>query len=189
MTLAELRALAPRFGPVALVQFDFTPTPGTAISRANAIAPVRLLQSGRRGSCRAGDHSIQIGMRGSLFQITDITQSLALGYDVLTCDAVFEMGTKAVADRIAMRTAGRPCSLPSTWISSTRKCAGRATPELGGPTARETLLLLRHLHGIRLVGCDVVEMNRHDDDPGQTTALLAATVMAELLALSVSGKQ
>jgi hypothetical protein len=32
-------------------------------------------------------------------------------------------------------------------------------------------------------------MNPLYDDPGQTTALLAATVMAELLALSASDKQ
>ena len=43
--------------------------------------------------------------------------------------------------------------------------------------------MLRKLNRVNLVGCDVVETNPLYDGPGQITALLAATVMAELLAL------
>jgi agmatinase len=57
------------------------------------------------------------------------------------------------------------------------------TPEAGGPSAREALDLLRRLQAINLVGCDVVELCPPFDHPAQTTALLAATVLAELLAL------
>jgi len=129
-------------------------------------------------------------MRGSLFQVTDISQSLALGYDVLTCDQIFEIGVQAVADRIAARTAGRPCFITFDMdFVDPGSAPGVQTPESGGPTSRETLLVLRRLHDLHLVGCDVVEMNPLYDDPGQTTALLAATVMAELLALSASDKQ
>jgi agmatinase len=64
---------------------------------------------------------------------------------------------------------------------------GVQTPEAGGPTARETLSLLRALRTIDLVGCDVVEVNPLFDGPGQITALLAATIMAELMALKAEG--
>jgi agmatinase len=60
---------------------------------------------------------------------------------------------------------------------------GVQTPEAGGPSAREALAILRALGGLDLVGCDVVETNPLFDGPGQVTALLAATVAAELLAL------
>ena len=190
VTLEELRALAPRFGPVALVQFDSHTDTWDSYFAGKRYSSGTPFRRAVEEDLVAPDHSIQIGMRGSLFQITDITQSLALGYDVLTCDAVFEMGIQAVADRIAMRTAGRPCFITFDMdFVDPGSAPGVQTPESGGPTARETLMLLRHLHGIRLVGCDVVEMNPLYDDPGQTTALLAATVMAELLALSASGKQ
>jgi arginase family enzyme len=56
------------------------------------------------------------------------------------------------------------------------------TPEAGGPTAREIVRLVRGLRGLDLVGADVVEMNPNYD-AGQITALLAATVAAEVLAL------
>ena len=41
VTLAELRAVASRFGPVALIHSIRTRIPGTAISQANATAPAR----------------------------------------------------------------------------------------------------------------------------------------------------
>jgi agmatinase len=190
VTLAELRAVASRFGPVALVQFDsHTDTWDSyfAGKRYSAGTPFRRAVE---EELVTPSHSIQIGMRGSLFQVTDISQSLALGYDVLTCDQLFELGVQAVADRIAARTAGRPCFITFDMdFVDPGSAPGVQTPESGGPTSRETLLLLRHLHDLQLVGSDVVEMNPLYDDPGQTTALLAATVMAELLALSASGKQ
>ena len=190
VTLAELRAVASRFGPLALIQFDsHTDTWDSyfAGKRYSAGTPFRRAVE---EELVTPAHSIQIGMRGSLFQVTDISQSLALGYDVLTCDQIFEIGVQAVADRIAARTAGRPCFITFDMdFVDPGSAPGVQTPESGGPTSRETLLMLRRLHDLHLVGCDVVEMNPLYDDPGQTTALLAATVMAELLALSASGKQ
>ena len=190
VTLAELRAVASRFGPLALIQFDsHTDTWDSYFGgkRYSAGTPFRRAVE---EELVTPAHSIQIGMRGSLFQVTDISQSLALGYDVLTCDQIFEIGVQAVADRIAARTAGRPCFITFDMdFVDPGSAPGVQTPESGGPTSRETLLVLRRLHDLHLVGCDVVEMNPLYDDPGQTTALLAATVMAELLALSASGKQ
>jgi agmatinase len=63
------------------------------------------------------------------------------------------------------------------------------TPEAGGFSAHETLTILRKLRDINLVGCDVVEVNPLYDGPGQITSLLAATVMAELLALLADGRR
>jgi agmatinase len=190
VTLAELRAVASRFGPLALIQFDsHTDTWDTYFGgkRYSAGTPFRRAVE---EELVTPAHSIQIGMRGSLFQVTDISQSLALGYDVVTCDQIFEIGVQAVADRIAARTAGRPCFITFDMdFVDPGSAPGVQTPESGGPTSRETLLVLRRLHDLHLAGCDVVEMNPLYDDPGQTTALLAATVMAELLALSASDKQ
>lgn len=60
------------------------------------------------------------------------------------------------------------------------------TPVSGGPAARETLQIIRALHGIDLIGCDVEEANPLYDSTAQITALPAATVMAKLLALLAS---
>ena len=58
---------------------------------------------------------------------------------------------------------------------------GTGTPVPGGLTSYEALALVRSLVGLQVVGCDVVEISPDHDTTGNT-ALLAATVLAELLA-------
>lgn len=187
VTLGELRAVAAKHGPVALVQFDSHSdtwdkyfadklySAGTPFRRAveeNLVDPA---------------HSIQIGLRGSLFRPTDITQSIDLGYEVVTTDQMFEMGIPALAARIRERTGGRP-----TFITFDMDFVDPAfapaveTPEAGGPSARETLLLLRALNGINLVGCDVTEISPMYEGAGQITSLLGATVLSEFMSLLAS---
>ncbi|KGT87817.1 agmatinase [Erwinia typographi] len=187
VTLAELRALAKIHGPLALVQFDSHSdtwdkyfadqcySAGTPFRRAveeNIVDP---------------HHSIQIGLRGSLFRTTDISQSVDLGYKVLTTDELFRQGISEVVQQIAERTAGLP-----TFITFDMDFVDPAfapaveTPEAGGPSSREALQLLRELKNINLVGCDVTEISPAYDGPGQITSLLGATVMLELLALLAS---
>ncbi|WP_102960081.1 agmatinase [Mangrovicella endophytica] len=184
VTLAELRAVAKRHGPLALVQFDShsdTWDKYFAGKRYSAGTPFRRAVE---EAIVSPEHSIQIGLRGSLFTPTDISQSLDLGYDVVTTDAMFEMGIAALADRIAERTAGRPTFVTFDMdFVDPAYAPGVQTPEAGGPSARETLALLRAMKGLNLVGCDVVELNPLFEGPSQITALLAATVMAELMAL------
>jgi agmatinase len=60
---------------------------------------------------------------------------------------------------------------------------GTGTPEVGGFTTAEAVGFLRALRGIRLAAADVVEVSPSYDGPGQITALAAANVAWELLAL------
>jgi len=62
---------------------------------------------------------------------------------------------------------------------------GTGTPEVAGFSTAEALAFLRALRGIDIVGCDVVEVAPSYDGPGQPTALAAANVVFELLALRV----
>lgn len=188
VTLAELRALADRHGPLGLVQFDsHTDTWDKYFAGKRYSAGTPFLRGIEEGIIDPS-HSIQIGMRGSLFRETDITQSLDLGYEVLTTDDVFDLGFKAVAEHIRVRASGGPTFLTFDMDFVDPAAAPAVeTPESGGPNAREALHLLRAIHGIDLVGCDVVEISPMYDGPGQITALLGATVMAELLALMAEG--
>jgi arginase family enzyme len=60
---------------------------------------------------------------------------------------------------------------------------GTGTPEIAGFSTAEAVGHLRALRGIRLVGCDVVEVSPPYDGAGQQTALAGANVLWELLAL------
>jgi guanidinopropionase len=57
---------------------------------------------------------------------------------------------------------------------------GTGTPEVGGMTTIEAQALLRGLRGLDLVGADVVEVSP-PFDPSGNTALVAATMMYELV--------
>lgn len=59
---------------------------------------------------------------------------------------------------------------------------GTGTPEVGGMTTREAQALVRGLRGLDLIGADVVEVSP-PLDPSGNTALVAATMMYEVLCL------
>ena len=59
---------------------------------------------------------------------------------------------------------------------------GTGTPEVGGLTTIEAQGLIRGLRGLNLVGADFVEVSPPFDSSGNT-ALIAATIMYEILCL------
>jgi agmatinase len=65
---------------------------------------------------------------------------------------------------------------------------GTGTPEVAGLLPHEALAFLRALGGLPFVGYDVVEVSPQFDGPGQVTALNAASVGYELLALTALAK-
>ncbi|ACM03837.1 agmatinase [Cereibacter sphaeroides] len=184
VSLAGLRAVAKRHGPLGLVHFDsHTDTWDSYFDGKRYSAGTMFRRAIEEGIVDPA-RSIQVGMRGSLFQRADVSQSVDLGLEVITCDEMFALGLPETARRIAARSAGHPAFLSFDLdFVDPAYAPGVETPECGGPTARETLSLLRSLQGLNLVGCDVVELNPSYDGPGQITALLGATVMAELLAI------
>ena len=60
---------------------------------------------------------------------------------------------------------------------------GTGTPEIAGFSTAEAVAFLRSLRGIKLAGADLVEVAPAYDGPGQQTAVAAANVGFELLAL------
>ena len=183
ITLPELRALGKVHGPLAILQFDsHTDTWDTYFAGQKHSAGTAFRRGVEEGWIDARA-SIQAGMRGSLFTRSDVQQSVDLGYEVVTTDEMLDGGIETLAGRIREKFRGRKVFLSFDMdIVDPAFVPGVQTPEAGGPTAREILRLLRSLRGLNLVGADVVEMNPNYD-AGQITALLAATVGAEILAL------
>jgi agmatinase len=183
IALPELRAAASVHGPLALVQFDSHADTwdsyfgqkhnhGTPFRRA---AEEGLLDPSR---------SIQVGMRGSLYGAGDLDASRELGFDVVPTDEVRGLGIPAVIERIRDRVgdARAYVSFDVDFVDPAY-APGTGTPEVGGYTSREAQEFARGLSGLNTVGYDVVEVYPQYDGPGQVTALLAATVAHEFLAL------
>jgi agmatinase len=129
-------------------------------------------------------HSIEVGLRGSVYEKDDWTGLRdELGLEYLTTEEVFDLGPEEVAKRIRKRV-GKSTAFISFDIDVVDPAfaPGTGTPEAGGPSAHDMLVVLRGLTGIEFVGFDVVEVIPAYDPAGQT-ATLAANLAYEMLSL------
>ena len=183
ITLAELRALAKKHGPLALVQLDSHGDVwesyfgqryfhGTTFKRA--------LEEGVLDPTA----SVQAGMRGSLYGPDDIQIAKDFGFTVLTTDELRDLGPQRYGELVREQVGDRPVfvSFDIDFLDPAF-APGTGTPEAGGFSTAEALAFVRNLKGIRLEGCDVVEVSPPYDNAGAITALAGATVMYELLSL------
>jgi agmatinase len=183
ITLPELRAVAEKFGPVALIQFDShgdvwrgyfggKDTHGTPFRRA--------VEEGLLDTAR----SSQIGLRGSIYDFDDLQQSRELGFKVITGDELHLSGLDAVIGAVKERAGDGPCFLTFDidFVDPTYAPA-TGTPEVGGFTSWESQYLLRGLQGLNFVAFDLVEVSPPYDNAGATTSLLAANLVYEFISL------
>ena len=189
ITLAELRAIAKKHGPVALVQFDsHTDTdPDYYGHKYNHGTPfIRAVEEG----LLLVEHSIQIGIRGSTYSKDEIEKARRLGFEVVTAEEMFKLGIDKVAQMIQERVGEAKVFVTfDIDFVDPAYAPGTGTPEVGGPSSRETLELVRKgLKGLNFVGFDLVEVYPQYD-PGFITALLAAHLVFEFISLIALNKR
>jgi agmatinase len=182
VALPLLRATAARHGPVALIHFDAhldtwdtyfgAPyTHGTPFRRAAEEGVLAL------------DSSAHVGIRGSLYARTDLSEDRELGFAIVSTADVARRGVDEAIDRIRARVGDRPVYVSiDIDVLDPAHAPGTGTPEPGGLTTRELQLILRGLDGLRLVGADVVEVAPAYDH-AELTSLAAANAAYELLGL------
>jgi agmatinase len=182
IALPLLRAAHARFGPVALLHFDAhldtwdtyfgaRYTHGTPFRRASEEGLLAL------------DRSAHIGIRNSLYGPTDLTQDRELGFAAVSTLDIARRGVDEALDRVRARLGDSPVYVSiDIDVLDPAHAPGTGTPEPGGLTTRELQLLLHGLVDLPIVGADVVEVSPAYDH-AQLTALAAATVVYELLAL------
>ena len=105
------------------------------------------------------ENSIQVGMRGSLFDSGDWNDSRELGFELISADEVREPGISETISRIHERIGDSKAyvSFDVDFVDPAF-APGTGTPEVGGFTSREAQVLVRGLGNINIVGCDVVEV-------------------------------
>ena len=182
VTLPELRAMAKRHGPVALIHFDSHTdtgdkrfgrkyTHGTPFRRAVEEELILV------------DHSIQAGMRGSVYSRDSLDDARKMGFDLVTSVEAQERGIDELIRRIRDR-AGDAKAFVTFDIDfvDPAYAPGTGTPEVGGFTSSEALRVVRGLRDLDLVGFDLVEV-LPQYDTSQITALLAANLVYEFISL------
>ncbi|MET0849542.1 MAG: agmatinase [Candidatus Rokuibacteriota bacterium] len=182
ITLPILRRLAARHGTLGLVHFDAHPDTWDEYFGSKHFHGTTFRRAVEEGVVD-GRRVVQIGIRGPLYAEDDFDFHREHGLEAIRVEAVKERGTAWVAERL-QRLAGGPvyCSFDIDAVDPAYAPA-TGTPEVGGLTSWEALVLVRALRGIRLVGADLVEVSPLYDGPGQITSLLAANLVFELLSL------
>ncbi|TMM18923.1 MAG: agmatinase [Actinobacteria bacterium] len=184
VALGELRAQAGAHGPVALVLLDahadtWEDYYGERLFHGTVIR--RAVEEGLLDPRR----SLIAGIRGPLYAAEDLEQARALGLELVPIEELRRSPPSAFAARVRERTAAGPVFVGvDIDVADPSAAPGTGTPEVGGLSSGELIDLLRALAGVRVVGFDVVEVSPPYDAPGQITALLAANVAYEMLALT-----
>ena len=181
ITLALLRALSARTGPLALVHFDahVDTWPDSFGQRFGHGSPFyHAIEEG----LIEPRHSVQVGIRSPMDRsVHDWT--LGKGVTILFAETVHEQGPKAIAERIRAVVGDRPAYLTFDVDALDPAFApGTGTPEIGGLFTWQAQAVLRRLAGIDFRGMDVVEV-APPYDVSEITALAAATFAWEYLAL------
>lgn len=182
ITLAELRVVAKRYGPVGLIDFDSHTdtlesywgeryTHGTWCKRA--------IEEGLIDTRRA----VQIGIRGGLYGSEDRAGARALGLRLIPTEALLRRGVDDVLPEVRERIGTGPAFLTfDIDFIDPAFAPGTGTPEVGGPGSRDALRLVRGLRGLDFKGFDLVEVLPQYDH-GEVTSLAAGTLLHEFLAL------
>ena len=185
VVLGELRAHAAAVGgPLALVLLDahadtwdeyygeriFHGTPFRRAVEEGLLLPER---------------SLLAGMRGPLYSASDLGSARELGFELLTGEELRALTPAEYGRRVRERVGEAPAYLSfDIDVIDPAFAPATGTPEVAGLTPHEALGFLHSLAGMRFRGFDVVEVSAPYDGPGQTTAMLAANIAYELLALS-----
>ena len=189
VALGELRAQAAAHGALALVLLDAHADTWEDYYGERLFHGTVLRRAVEEGLVDP-ERSLIAGLRGSVYAPDDLAQARTLGFELV---AIEQLRAMAPADfgALVRERVGRNEVFLSVDIDVVDPCAapGTGTPEVGGLLAAELIELLRALAGMRFGGFDVVEVCPPYDSPGQITALLAANVAYEMLALSAIGKE
>jgi agmatinase len=179
--LPILRAIHRHFGPVALVQLDahgdtwsgYFGSPhshGTPVKHA---VDEGLIENG---------YALQVGLRGQVYSEDDFEFARQHHIQIVTSEEFHRGGLQLVKPHLK-KLRGRSVYLTlDIDVVDPAFAPGTGTPQVGGLSSAQILELVRSLKGLKLVGCDLVEVSPPYDN-GEITSLLAANLLFEMLCL------
>ncbi|WP_300033844.1 agmatinase [uncultured Roseobacter sp.] len=179
-SLPVLRALA-RNGPLGMIHFDSHTDlfnsyfGGTKYTHGTPFR--RAVEEGLLDPKRV----IQIGIRGSAYDMEDRDFAAATGIRIVPIEEFFARGPEDVMAEARALVGSDP-----TYVSydidfvDPAFAPGTGTPEVGGPTSFQALQVARLLSGVTIAGADLVEVSPPFDASGGT-AFLGVSIMFEML--------
>lgn len=182
ISLALLRSVAKKYGPVALIHFDAHMDTwqdnynGIPFGHGNPFFHAineKLINPNKM---------IQIGIRSPIQKnIFDWTKQK--GVHIWTAEDVHETNVKIIIDYIKKELQDLPVYLTiDIDVLDPAYAPGTGTPEIGGLHSWQVQKILRYLTELNFVGMDIVEVSP-PYDVNEITSLAAATFVWEYLAL------
>ncbi|WP_279130769.1 agmatinase [Bilophila wadsworthia] len=190
ITLPELRAVAKRHGPVALLHFDAHSDTGDDFFGKPYNHGTTFHWAIEEGLLLP-EQSTQAGIRGPLYSRSSLDYAKGKGMRVISGWELHDIGVDETI-RI-MRERIRPGTPVFVTFDidflDAAYAPGTGTPEIGGFTTHEALkLILGVCPGQRLVGMDLVEVLPDTDSAG-ITSFAAAGIMHAFLACLAANKK
>ncbi|WP_425072384.1 agmatinase [Sagittula sp. S175] len=184
-SLPVLRALA-KDGPLGMIHFDshtdlfHSYFGGTMYTHGTPFR--RAVEEGLLDPKRV----VQIGIRGTMYDSEDRDFAKAVGIRIIEIEEFFARGIPDVMAEARDIAGDHPTyvSYDIDFVDPTF-APGTGTPEVGGPNSFQALQVCRELHGLTIVGADLVEVSPPFDASGGT-AFLGVSIMFELLCAMIA---
>lgn len=180
ITLPILRAMATKYGPVALIHVD-AHADGTEDMFGEGIPHGTPFRRAVEEGLLACDKVYQIGLRGTGNCADDFDWSRIQGFTIVPAHEVWHQSLVPLMERIRKHIGDTPCYLSFDIDGIDPAYAGgTGTPEVGGLTIPQALEIVRGCRGLNIVGVDLMEVSPPFDLWGNT-ALLGANLLFEML--------
>lgn len=180
ITLPILRALTRKHGPVGLIHVDaHTDTNDDMFGEkiAHGTTFRRAVEEGLL-DCR---RVVQIGQRAQGYSSGDFQWGVDQGFRLFTAEQCWHRSLAPLMEEVRARMGDGPVYLSFDIDGIDPAWApGTGTPEVGGLTSIQALEIVRGCRGLRLIGCDLVEVSPPYDLSGNT-AQLGANLLYEML--------
>lgn len=186
IALPLLRAAAKAHGPVALLHFDAHLDTWDTYYGAEYTHGTPFRRAVEEGIVDT-EAICHVGTRGPLYGVRDLEDDRRMGFGIHTSADVHRMGIDETVARLRDRIGDRPVYLSlDIDVLDPAHAPGTGTPEAGGLSSLVLLEVLRGLAGMRIVGCDVVEVAPAYDH-AEITGIAAAHVAYEFTTLIARG--
>ena len=131
-------------------------------------------------------HSMQIGIRGHPRTLDWLQPSYDYGYNIVTMEEYRNRGSKSVIEQTREILSGKPVYITfdlDCLDPSVAPAVSNIEPGVKGFSIDEAVELLHSVRGLNIIGGDVVCIMPTKDGPNQITAMVAASVMFEMISL------
>lgn len=181
LTYPVLRAMAAKYGPVALIHVD-AHADTSDVMFGEKIAHGTPFRRAVEEQLIQPERTIQIGLRGTGYTPIDFDWGRDKGFQVVQAEDCWHRSLSPLMADFRNRIGNDIPVYVSFDIDSLDPgfAPGTGTVEMGGLTTIQALEIVRGCKGLNIVGADLVEVSPPYDPTGNT-ALIAANLLFELL--------